>query len=274
MLVDQFDRKIDYIRFSLTDKCNLRCRYCRGKDGVEFIPHEKILSLEKILEISKIFVERGIRKIRLTGGEPLVRKNILWLVDNLSKIENLEELCMTTNGVYLEKYAQDLFSLGLSRVNISLDTLDAQKYKYITRGGNLENALKGIRAAQKVGFDPIKINTVLVKGFNDSPEEIENMQNFCIENNLIDRYIKEMKLTKGVFTALITKEKETTAGVCKRCNKLRITCDGKILPCLFSDNYIDISSEKSIYVAIKKAIEIKPKTGHRNSKLGMIQIGG
>ena len=206
MLIDAFDRQIDYIRLSLTDKCNFCCRYCRDEGGVDFIPHENILSLEQMFAITKECVRLGIKKVRLTGGEPLVKKNFLWLVRKIGKLEGLQDLCLTTNGSLFAKYAQELKAAGLKRVNFSLDTLDPQKFDYITRGGKLADVLEGIKAAQDLGFSPIKINTVLIKGFNDSEEDKRAMKKFCQEQNIIGRTIKEMNLENGSFEALITQE--------------------------------------------------------------------
>ena len=219
-------------------------------------------------------VRLGITKVRLTGGEPLVKKNFLWLVRKIGKLKGLQDFCLTTNGSLFAKYAQDLKSAGLNRVNFSLDTLDPEKFDYITRGGNLSEVLQGIKAAQDLDFSPIKINTVLIKGFNDSDEDREAMKKFCLEQNIIGRTIKEMNLENGSFEALITQEPDTTAGVCHKCNKLRITCDGKILPCLFSDKAVEIRAEESIEAAIHKAIDIKPKSGLSNTQYKINQIGG
>ncbi len=274
MLIDNCGREINYIRLSLTDKCNFCCRYCREENGVPDIPHQNVLSLEEMFQIVKEFVSLGVTKVRLTGGEPLVKKNFLWLVKKLGKLENLKDLCITTNGSLFPKYAQELKDAGVNRVNFSLDTLDPDKFRYITRNGNLEDVLAGIKTAQKLGFSPIKINTVLIKGFNDSPEDQAKMKKFCEDQNIIGRTIKEMCLENGSFEALITNEKDTTAGVCHKCNKLRITCDGKILPCLFSDISIDIRQKKSIKTAIYKALKLKPKSGESNSNYKINQIGG
>ncbi len=274
MLIDAYGRKIDYIRLSLTDKCNFCCRYCREESGVDNIPHQNILSLEKMYQIVKEFVRLGITKVRLTGGEPLVKKNFMWLVQKIGKLDGVKDLCLTTNGSLFAQYARELKLAGLNRVNFSLDTLDPEKFHYITRRGDLATVLAGIKAAQDEGFSPIKINTVLIKGFNDSAADREAMQQFCQEQNIIGRTIKEMNLENGSFEALITDEPDTTAGVCHKCNKLRITCDGKILPCLFSDRAVDIKAENSIEASIHKAIQIKPKSGLSNTQYKINQIGG
>ncbi len=274
MLIDAHGRKIDYIRLSLTDKCNFCCRYCRDEAGVDFIPHEKVLTLEQMFDIVKVCVRLGITKVRLTGGEPLVKKNFLWLVRKIGKLKGLQDFCLTTNGALFSKYAQDLKDAGLKRVNFSLDTLDAEKFAYITRGGDLTKVLQGIKTAQELGFSPIKVNTVLIRGFNDSAEDQAAMKRFCKDQNIVGRTIKEMNLENGSFEALITEEPDTTAGVCEKCNKLRITCDGKILPCLFSDKAVEIAAENSIEEAVYKALAIKPKSGLNNTQYKINQIGG
>jgi len=178
-MFDKYNRQIDYLRISVTDRCNLRCTYCMPEQGVAPKSHHDILSYEKILEVVKEAISLGIRKIRLTGGEPLVRKGILFLVEQLKKLPGLEELTLTTNGVLLDKMAQPLKKAGLDRVNISLDTLDPGKYKKLTRIGDIKNVLKGIDAVIEAGFKNTKINMVLIPGFNDN--EVVAMQAFCRE---------------------------------------------------------------------------------------------
>ena len=148
-MIDSFGRKINYLRISLTDRCNLRCKYCMPEEGVYKFSHADMLTLEEVFEVAKVFVELGIDKIRLTGGEPLVRKGILELIRNISSLKGVKELAMTTNGTLLKDYAQALKEAGLNRVNISLDTLNEEKYKAITRGGDLKSTLQGIEAAKR-----------------------------------------------------------------------------------------------------------------------------
>ena len=164
---DTFEREITYLRISLTDLCNLRCVYCMPPEGVAKRTHEQILSLEEIGEIARTAAELGVTKIRLTGGEPLVRRGILSLCRELRRIPTLRELALTTNGLLLPGMAAALKEAGVDRVNISLDTLDPEKYRRITRGGRLEDALAGIRAAWDAGLTPLKLNCVLIGGFND-----------------------------------------------------------------------------------------------------------
>ena len=193
-MLDAFNRNIDYLRISVTDRCNLRCTYCMPAEGINLMPHESILTLEQIAKVVQTGATRfGIRKIRLTGGEPLVRKGIVDLVRMIADIEQIEEVSMTTNGTLLPQFAADLKKAGLKRVNISLDTLSPEKYKTITRGGNIQEVIEGIKAAKLAGLTPIKINVVkLDSQFN---HEIEDLKAFCIEENLKIQYIRQIRIT-------------------------------------------------------------------------------
>jgi GTP 3',8-cyclase len=267
MLQDQYGRKINYLRVSVTDKCNLRCRYCRPAEGVPLKKHSDILSLEKIYEIVEYFVNAGIDKVRLTGGEPLVRKNVIYLIEKIAALKNLKDIGMTTNGILLAQNAKALYKAGLKRVNISLDTLDPEKFSHLTRGGNLDAVLNGIKVAQNVGFNPIKVNMVLIKGFNE--DEQANMTKYCDENNLELRFIKEMNLKKGTRYVV----ENADVGRCETCNRLRMTCEGKLKPCLFSDYEIDLN-KMPIEDALKTALHKKPEYGTSNAGDYMVQIGG
>jgi GTP 3',8-cyclase len=267
MLKDWCGRKISYLRVSVTDKCNLRCRYCRPAKGVALKKHSDILSLEQLLEIIKFFVEKGIDKVRLTGGEPLVRKNVLFLVKEICKLPGIKDFGITTNAILLPEFAEKLYQAGLRRINISLDTLDPKKFSFLTRGGELQQVFAGIKAAQNVGFDPIKINMVVIKDYNEN--EIDNMKKFCEENKLEARFIKEMNLKKGTRSVIENAE----AGKCESCNRLRLTCDGKLKPCLFSDYEIDLN-KVSLNDAIEKALANKPEFGTTNAIDNMVGIGG
>lgn len=165
---DHYDRDINYLRVSITDRCNLRCTYCRPKEGISLKGHADILRYEEILRVVSQAVKMGLIKVRLTGGEPLVRRGFVDFAADLKKIEGLQDISLTTNGILLAQYAEDIFRAGITRINISLDSLDKAKYFQITRGGNLDDVFHGIAAAEKAGFAPIKINTVLMKGFNDN----------------------------------------------------------------------------------------------------------
>ena len=164
---DKFDREINYLRVSITDRCNLHCNYCRPKEGISLIGHDDILRYEEISRIVSIAVKMGLIKVRVTGGEPLVRRGCIDFLGVLRNIEGLKDISLTTNGILLEEFAERIFNTGIHRLNISLDSLNHAKYTYITDGGNLDNVLRGIARAEEVGFFPIKINTVAIKNFND-----------------------------------------------------------------------------------------------------------
>ncbi len=264
---DSYNRNINYLRISVTDRCNLRCVYCIPVDGVELLNHSEIISFEQIVETVKTAVEFGITKIRLTGGEPLVRKGILNLVKMISEVEGITDFNLTTNGILLSTFAEDLFKNGIKRVNISLDTLDAKKYSEITRGGNLEDVMNGIFAAKKAGFNPIKINCVL-KNNNQEPDA-KAVTEFCKQNGLQIRYIHEMDLKTGYFEVV----EGGTGGDCKTCNRLRLTATGKIKPCLFNDMEFDIK-QLGIKEAIFQAIQNKPACGTVNHLNEFNNIGG
>ncbi|KYH28276.1 MULTISPECIES: GTP 3',8-cyclase MoaA [Clostridium] len=320
-MLDGEGREINYLRISVTDLCNLRCKYCIPEEGVVKKCHSSILTLE---EIEKIVVEStkvGINKVRLTGGEPLVRRGIVELVDKISNIEGINEIALTTNGILLKKYAADLKKAGLKRVNISLDTLNKYKYEYITRGGNLQDVLRGIEAAKKAGLFPLKLNIVLIKGFND--DEIENFVNLTLKNEIDIRFIELMPIGDNSWWAqkhfisnnivlnrnpslipIDNKDKSSPAKhyklpnakgrvglinpisshFCSNCNRLRLTADGKVKPCLHSNEEIDIKTVLrqggDVLPIIRKALEIKPKEHHINKgdytpvNREMVQIGG
>lgn len=267
MLKDRFGREITYLRVSVTDKCNLKCRYCRPESGIELKDHKDILSLEEIYEVVKYFVSKGIKKVRITGGEPLVRKNVIHLVKMIIDLDGVEDFGLTTNGILLPKYAKELRRAGLKRINISLDTLNPDKYSYLTRGGDLDKALAGIEAAKEAGFNPIKINTVVIDDYNK--DDLDQLRHFCDENNLQIRYIKEMNLEKGTRAEVLGGE----GGKCNQCNRLRLTCDGKIKPCLFSEDDIDLR-KITVEEALLDAVISKPECGMVNKSQYMNQIGG
>jgi cyclic pyranopterin phosphate synthase len=190
MLIDPFGRSITYLRISITDKCNLRCVYCLPAEGIQWFKDEELLTADEIVHVAETAVSLGIKKIRLTGGEPLVRKDILEIVSRISKIPGLEDLSLTTNAVLLDKMAQPLAEAGLQRVNISLDTLQPEKYQKITRLGNFQRAWQGILAAEQAGLTPIKLNTVVVGGLND--DEIVSIARLSIEHPWHIRFIELM----------------------------------------------------------------------------------
>ncbi|MFC2089593.1 GTP 3',8-cyclase MoaA [Bacteroidota bacterium] len=266
-MLDRFNRKISYLRISVTDRCNLRCIYCMPEEGVSLKKHEDILTLEEITEVVQTGVKLGISKVRLTGGEPLVRKGIASLIEKLQAVEGIEDLGLTTNGVLLSKMAEDLRSAGLQRLNISLDTLDPLKYRNITKNGNLQDVLDGINEAVRLGFDPIKINFVRLTNVNENDEE--EVRRFCKERGLKLRFIQQMNLETGDFSEV----EGGTGGVCKICNRLRLTSDGNIVPCLFSNHGYNIR-EMGIEEAFYKALQMKPESGDRTHAHGFYNIGG
>ncbi len=266
-MFDKYNRQINYLRISVTDRCNLRCTYCMPEEGVPSIAHQEILSYNEIVEVTKIAVEMGITKVRLTGGEPLVRKGIVNLVEMLAKINGIKDFSMTTNGQLLDLYADRLVNAGLQRINISLDSVDPLRYKMITRRGDLEQLFKGIQAAQKAKLFPIKINCV-IKNSIEEPDAV-GVAKFCEQNNLQIRYIREMDLEKGLFWRV----KGGDGGECKICNRLRLTANGKIKPCLFSNDEFDIRN-LGAENAIRQAIENKPLCGTMNNNNHFNNIGG
>lgn len=278
-LKDLQGRNIKYLRISTTDRCNFRCRYCTPASSFEYIPHENMLRYEEILFASEVFAELGVERIRVTGGEPLVRRNIPFFLSKLHQIPGIKEITITTNGTMLEGLAEDIYNAGVRRLNISLDSLIAERYKYVTGGFDSDRTLRGIKKAQEIGFKPIKINSVVVKGFND--DEIIPFCEFAAENDFTVRFIefmpignsndwkkenilsghdilekikqqytvtelpkapdtgpaKNYRLSNGATIGVIT---PMTDHFCSSCDKLRLTADGKIRPCLLSDKEVSI----------------------------------
>jgi len=277
-LIDQFGRRVDYIRLSITDRCDFRCVYCMSED-MTFLPRNEVLSLEECARLVKAFVSLGVSKVRITGGEPLVRKNALWLFQQVGQLEGLRELVVTTNGSQLEAQAAGLKKAGVKRINISLDSLDAERFRKITRVGELSKVLRGIEAAKQAGFENIKLNTVLMRGIND--DETLSLLDFAIEQELDIAYIEEMplgdvdhlrgstyvsndatlKLLEQHYT--MVSSAETTGGpakywripdtntkvgfisphshnFCESCNRVRITCKGELYLCLGQEDKVDL----------------------------------
>jgi cyclic pyranopterin phosphate synthase len=277
-LIDQFGRKVDYIRLSITDRCDFRCVYCMAED-MTFLPRDEVLSLEECARLVKIFVRLGVTKVRITGGEPLVRKNALWLFNEIGHLKNLNELVLTTNGSQLEKQAKDLKNAGVKRINISVDSLDRQRFKSITRTGDLEKVLNGIQAAKQAGFENIKLNSVLMRGVNDN--EALPLVEFAIEQAIDISFIEEMplgevnhtrestfisnadtlKLLQSKYT--LTPSTHNSGGparywqvantqtkigfisphshnFCESCNRVRITCKGELFLCLGQEDKIEL----------------------------------
>lgn len=266
-MFDRFNRKLNYLRISVTDRCNLRCTYCMPEEGIKLFRHEEILTFDEITGFTKVAVANGVTKIRITGGEPLVRKGVTALIRMISEIKGIEDLSMTTNGTLLKQYAQELRAAGLHRVNISLDTIDPEKFKVITRNGNINDVFEGINAAKEAGLFPVKINCVV----KDSKEEEEAkaVARFCIDNNLKIRYIRQMDLVRGHFSIV----DGGTGGDCSSCNRLRLTSNGKLKPCLFSNIEFDIR-ELGFEKAINLAAELKPECGSKNETGTFYNIGG
>jgi len=266
-MYDNFNRKINYLRISITDRCNLRCRYCMPESGIKLLQHQDILSLEEIVDFTRIAVSKGIDKVRVTGGEPLVRKGVVNLVKLLADIKGIKDLSMTTNGVLLEEFAKPLAEAGLNRINISLDTVDPDRYSELTRGGDLKNVIKGIVAAKAARLTPIKINCVV----NESSEEPDaiGVKAFCETMGLEVRFIHRMNLHTGEFEIV----EGGSGGNCELCNRLRLSSDGKLRPCLFNDIAINIR-ETGYEKAIDLAIAQKPECGTVSSLNKFNEIGG
>jgi cyclic pyranopterin phosphate synthase len=191
-MIDRYDRKIDYLRVSITDRCNLRCTYCMPKEGLSLIGHDDTLRYEEILRIIGIAAQQGITKVRITGGEPLVRRGVTEFIASLRTIPELRDVSLTTNGILLEAYAERLFAAGIRRINISLDSLKAGRYAEITRGGDIQSVFEGIRKVRQIGFSPIKINIVAIRGVND--DEILDFARLTLEDPYQIRFIELMPL--------------------------------------------------------------------------------
>ncbi|MFO7851823.1 MAG: GTP 3',8-cyclase MoaA [Bacteroidota bacterium] len=266
-MYDRFNRRINYLRISVTDRCNLRCRYCMPSEGIKLMRHEDILTYDEITEFVKLAVQKGMDKVKLTGGEPLVRKDLPVLIGMLAGIDGINDLSMTTNGTLLRKFAPVLAEKGLHRINVSLDSLDPHKFRWITRGGDLNHVLDGIDAALQAGLRPVKLNCV-VKESKDEPDA-RMVAAYAKKKGLEVRYIKEMDLSRGIYTTV----EGGCGGECEVCNRLRLTANGMLKPCLFSDleyNVRELGAEK----AIKLAVENKPEYGTINTRDHFYNIGG
>lgn len=272
-MIDKLGRDITYLRISLTDKCNLRCRYCMPEEGVCKRSHHEMMTENEIITAVEVAASLGIHKIRLTGGEPLVKRNIVSICRRVAAVKGIREVCLTTNGILLPQMARQLREAGIKRLNLSLDTLDPQKYAYITRIGKLEQFHAGLEAALEAGFDKVKINAVLIGGFND--DEIESLANLTMEYPVDMRFIELMPiqdhdefgqeayvpyakvLEKLPAAVAVPKDggvaklyrlpgaqgnigliSPVSAHFCSECNRIRLTGDGKLKPCLHSaDEY-------------------------------------
>jgi cyclic pyranopterin phosphate synthase len=322
-LLDSFGHSINYLRISVTDRCNLRCLYCMPPEGVPRISHSEILSYEEIRTVVYAAAELGMNRIRLTGGEPLVRAELPKLVRMLSQIEGIEELFLTTNGTFLKRHALELKQAGLTRVNVSLDTLKADRFQYITRLGELKDVLEGIEAARDAGLQPVKINTVVMRGIND--DEVLDFAKMTYKDGWHVRFIELMPF-KGVaeFVPSIELRQHiellgklepctpiigsgpaiyyrlsgaagtigfispvTELSFCSRCNRIRLTPDGRLRPCLLAEDEIDLkmplrnnASMEELKRLILKTVASKPEHHHLEGgdvslvNRRMSQIGG
>ena len=266
-MVDRFGRPINTLRIAVTDRCNLCCTYCRPSCSVKLLPREEILSLEEIAEVARAAVGLGVSKVRITGGEPLVRRDLHLLVGMLSRIDGIRELTMTTNGSLLAEEAARLASAGLQRVNISLDAIDPASFSRITRGGDVRDVLTGIVAARSAGLTPIKLNCVVAES-SDEPDA-RDVARFAQEAGLTVRFIRQMDLAGGSFAVV----QGGTGGDCRTCGRLRLTADGVIRPCLFSDIGVRVR-ELGAADALRQAIALKPEAGTRCSSVPIYAIGG
>ncbi len=341
MATDAHGRRIDYLRISLTDRCNLRCRYCMPVEGISFKPHDEILTYEEIVRFTRLAVEFGISKIRLTGGEPLVREGVVDFVRELIAVPGIESVAMTTNGTLLPRFAADLYAAGLRRVNISLDSLDPEVFARITRGGRLADVLAGIDSALEAGFDPVKLNVVVVRSLE---QDLAGFARLTIDRPLHVRFIEYMPVgeaeegsgchAEGVegwtredsvpsdevldvlaregaamgLGALEPLERESAPGgwgparyyrfdgaagtlgvisplshhFCGECNRLRLTADGRLRPCLFSDHELDVrdalrsGDDDAVRHVIRSTLAEKPESHESRvgTERGMSQIGG
>ena len=294
-MIDRLGRNITYLRISVTDKCNLRCRYCMPEEGVCKKDHAQMLTEDEFIAAVEVAASLGITKIRITGGEPLVRKNIVSICRRAAEVEGVQEVCLTTNGVLLPQLAKPLREAGVKRLNLSLDTLDPEKYAYITRIGKMEAFKAGLEAAFEAGFEKIKINSVLIGGFND--DEIEALAKLTLEYPLDMRFIELMPMYDSgdfgqdaylPYSRVLEKLPEAvpvpqddgvaklyrlpgakgniglispiSAHFCGDCNRIRLTADGKLKPCLHAaDEYsikgLDKNGMKAVF---EQAIWNKP----------------
>jgi len=306
-LVDKYGRHVTYIRLSITDRCDFRCTYCMAEE-MTFLPRDQVLTLEECLRIASTFVSLGVTKVRVTGGEPLVRHNAVWLLERIARLEGLKELVITTNGSQLDRFAQPLLDAGVKRINISLDTLRADRFREITRVGDLAKVLRGIDAAKAAGFQRIKLNTVMMRERND--DEFIDLLQFSVDQGIDITFIEEMPLgeighgrqasyfsseeaierLQTRFTLLPSTENsggparywripdtQTRVGFisphshnfCDICNRVRITAQGELYPCLGNNDAISLlpllrkhpDDDAPLLAAIMHTMGIKAK-GH------------
>ena len=317
-MLDGYGRQINYLRLSVTELCNLRCRYCMPAEGVCKKSHGDMLTQEEMIRAVEAAAALGVSKLRITGGEPLIKKNILSICEQAAAVNGIQEVCMTTNGILLPHYTKPLKSAGVSRINISLDTLNPEKYAHITRIGTLSQALDGLHAALDAGFDKIKLNTVLIGGFND--DEIVSMAQLTKQYPIDVRFIELMPMghgdefTPGAFIPCRTVLEQlpdavpqshdggaarlyrlpgaqgnigllspVSAHFCAGCNRIRLTADGKLKPCLHSGEEFSVKglSLEEMIIQFRQAILSKPAchgelshTSRSQAGRNMNQIGG
>ncbi|WP_300369866.1 GTP 3',8-cyclase MoaA [Brachyspira sp.] len=265
-MLDSFNREINYLRISVTDRCNLRCVYCMPEEGIMKKSHHQILTYEEIYSVVKEAAELGIKKVRLTGGEPLVRKNIDELVAMIRSIEKIETIAMTTNAVMLYDIAKRLKEAGLNSINISLDTLDSERYKYITRGGSLYDAMKGIKKASELGFQ-LKINVVIYD--DKTKEELALINEYASNLNAKVQTIQYYNLNEQKLDAI----DYDRPAKCKFCNRIRLLSDGYLLSCLHSNIKFKLDFN-DIRSSIIKCIDYKPENGTYSDVESLSMIGG
>lgn len=326
-MFDSQNRKIDYLRISLTERCNLRCKYCMPEEGINNLGHKQVLTLEQIYRLVKIATQVGFRKVRLTGGEPLVRKNIAKLIGDIAGLPEIEDISITTNGTLFADMAENLQCAGLNRVNFSLDSLVYEKYNYITRGGQISDALRGIFKAIELDLSPVKVNVVAIRGFND--DEILDFAKLAYDYPIHVRFIELMPIgdlsfySKDKFISIdeirakieenyeLANDKSITGSgpakyynivggngsiglispishhFCDKCNRIRLTSNGRLRSCLYSGKEIDLKlallnsrSDEQLLKLFTKAIETKPGRHQMQEGWGsendrkMYQIGG
>lgn len=328
MLIDRFDRQVTYLRISVTDRCNLRCVYCLPPDGVAPKSHEEILTYEEIAELVRVAAGLGVREVRLTGGEPLVRKKLADLVRMIAGISGIEDISLTSNGLLLEQQADQLAQAGLKRVNLSIDSLDPVRFHHITRGGSLDRFWAGVRAAEEAGLNPIKLNVVVMRGVND--DELVDMARLSLNHPWHVRFIEIMPILNqnpwgegfpapdqtyfpiheilALLNPLGLQPVETAVGsgpaveyrltggigrigfisplgekFCERCNRLRLTADGNLRPCLLREDEISIREAlrtgQPLDALLEQAVLLKPDGHELESEVYptgrcMRQIGG
>jgi len=333
-LIDPFQRSINYLRVSVTDRCNLRCVYCMPEQGIPSVPHQEILTLEEIARIIRVAEGMGLRRVRLTGGEPLVRKGVVNLVRWIGQTPGIEDISLTTNAMLLASYARGLAAAGLKRVNVSLDTLRPQRFRQITRRGDLSDVMAGIAAARDAGLSPVRLNVVVMREVND--DEIAEIAGTTLEEDWQVRFIELMpfmdeqetcirdtsralgfipsqevkRQVEEALGPLETAETNTSGGpakyyrlpgargligfisplsddkFCATCNRMRLTADGKIRPCLLTDQEVNLKetlrrggSDDELRQRILEALGSKPDAhhlgdGNRPHRRKMAQIGG